>query len=78
MEADVAYLEIFESKHGKRYLREPAIREETSLREAVTSWAHDLSTADHAPFEVTFRNKYRGHEHYVVSVGARRFTVIVH
>lgn len=77
MEVDMAYLEIFETRGEKRLLREPAQRE-GSPKEAVVGWAQALSDADHAPFTVKLKNKYRGHELYVVRVGDRKFEVIVH
>lgn len=73
----MAYLEIFERRAGKRYMREPTTREGSS-REAVVSWAQDLSDADRAPFAVKLKNRMRGHELYVVSVGERVFEVVVH
>ncbi len=77
MEAAMPVLEIFESQGSKRTLR-PSTERPGTCREAVVQWAQELSTADHAPFEVTFDGRMRGHELYRVKVGKRRFDIVVH
>lgn len=77
MEADLALLEIFESRGSKRVLRPPAKRP-GSPREAVDQWAQELGEADGAETKVTFRRKEYGHELYDVRVGSRSFSVIAH
>jgi hypothetical protein len=72
----MAYLEIFEETLSGRKLRPAAIQGGTSRRDAVVRWAQALSDADHAPFEIEFVQRMRGHELYEVRVGSRTFQVI--